>query len=156
MGEAKRRKQILGDQYGVKSNLEKISVPSEISLAYVEDEALERAIITKIRNMSRSHKTMMLMAFIKAKTEDEPGIVIAENTNFMGDASVTVEFRKDIEVLLKSKCNSSSQVSSILQELNNLDYRNYRAVAILVGSKTPIMAINIYTINQIETLLNSI
>ncbi|QFS52914.1 hypothetical protein [Nostoc sphaeroides] len=34
MGEAKRRKQLLGDVYGSRVNLEKCPIPSEISLGY--------------------------------------------------------------------------------------------------------------------------
>ncbi|NJL09873.1 MAG: hypothetical protein HC908_05825 [Calothrix sp. SM1_7_51] len=43
MGEAKRRKQLLGSAYGVSSvTLEKCVVPKEITFAYVDDLQIEK------------------------------------------------------------------------------------------------------------------
>ena len=105
MGEAKRRKQLLGDVYGSRVNLEKCPIPSEISLGYVSDEALATT-KCQLHRMPEDFKSTFFIALTKAKTIVEPGIVFSEALKFSGGVGVEVTFRSDIETFIKSRCNT--------------------------------------------------
>jgi hypothetical protein len=152
MGEAKRRKQLLGDVYGSRVNLEKCPIPSEISLGYVSDEALATT-KAQLHRMPDDFKSTFFIALTKAKTIVEPGIVFSEALKFSGGVGVEVTFRSDIETFVKSRCNTPVLGLRLIQKLKSVDYNTHRVIALLGGSDTPMLPINVYSVHQIETLL---
>jgi hypothetical protein len=156
MGEAKRRKQLLGDAYGSSIlPLEKCTVPKEITFAYVDDLQIQN----NKENLSKlpdDFKSVLFSALVKAQGNSEPGIAFAENLKFSGKDGVEVTFRNDIEIFIKSRCNVRSQAPKLLETLETVDYSTHRIVALLSGSKTPRMDINVYTLSQIDILLEHI
>ncbi|NJL09872.1 MAG: hypothetical protein HC908_05820 [Calothrix sp. SM1_7_51] len=95
----------------------------------------------------------MFSAFVKARESSEPGIAFAENLAFSGRTGVEVTFRNNIEVFVKSRCNVRSQAPTLIEKLESIDYSTHRVVALLSGSKTPRLDINVYTLPQLEMLL---
>lgn len=152
MGEAKRRKQLLGDVYGSRVNLEECPIPSEISFGYASDEALATT-KAQLYRMPEDFKSTFFIALTKAKTIVEPGIVFSEALKFSGGVGVEVTFRSDIETFVKSRCNTPALGLRLIQKLKSVDYNTHRVIALLGGSDTPMLPINVYSIEQIETLL---
>ncbi|MHC5863011.1 hypothetical protein, partial [Nostoc sp.] len=54
---------------------------------------------------------------------------------------------------IKSRCNTPVLGLRLIQKLKNIDYNIHRVIAILAGSDTPMLPINVYSVQQIETLL---
>ncbi|MBW4510850.1 MAG: DUF2839 domain-containing protein [Scytonematopsis contorta HA4267-MV1] len=156
MGEAKRRKQLLGTAYGTSTvQLEKCTVPKEITFAYVDDSQIQN----NKENLSKlpdDFKSVLFNTLVKAQESSEPGIVFAEDLKFSGQDGVEVTFRNDVETFIKSRCNVRSQAPKLMETLETVDYSTHRIVAILSGNKTPRLDINVYTLSQIETLLEHI
>ena len=152
MGEAKRRKKILGDVYSSPVNLEKCPMPAEISFGYVGDKELV-ASKAKLHKMPDDFKTTFFMALSKAMGNEQPGIVFSEALKFSGGVGVQVTFREDIETFVKSRCKVRSQALPLIRKLQDINYNTHRVIALLGGSNTPILAINVYSLQQIETLL---
>ncbi|MBD2303799.1 hypothetical protein [Nostoc sp. FACHB-190] len=152
MGEAKRRKQFLGDVYGSRVNLEKCPIPSEISLGDVSDQALATT-KAQLYSMSKDFKSTFFIALTKAKTIEEPGIVFCEALKFSGGVGVEVTFRPDIETFVKSRCNTPVLSLRLIQKLKSINYTTHRVIAHLAGSDTPMLPMNVYSVHQIETLL---
>jgi hypothetical protein len=156
MGEAKRRKQVLGAAYGTSTvPLEKCTVPKEITFAYVDDWQIQN----NKENLSKlpdDFKSVLFSALLKAQESSEPGIAFAENLKFSGKDGVEVTFRNDVETFIKSRCNVRSQAPKLMETLGTVDYSTHRVVALLSGNKTPRLDINVYTLSQIETLLENI
>lgn len=152
MGEAKRRKQLLDDTYGSQVNLEKCTLPAEISLGYVSDEALSNT-TAQMHRMPNDFQSTFFTSLLKAKSTEQPGIVFAESLKFSGGVGVEITFRDDIETFVKSRSNKSSQGLQLIQKLRSINYKTNRVIALLGGSHTPTLAINVYSLPQIETLL---
>ncbi|MEA5515781.1 hypothetical protein [Nodularia sp. UHCC 0506] len=152
MGEAKRRKQLLGDVYGSPVNLEKCPIPSEISFGSVSDEALAST-KAKLHRMPDDFKSTFSIALTKAKTIEEPGIVFSEDLKFSGGVGVEITFRSDIEAFVKSRCNIPVKGLRLIEKLKSVDYNTHRVIAFLAGSDTPMLPINVYSVHQIDTLL---
>ncbi|AFY30693.1 hypothetical protein [Calothrix sp. PCC 7507] len=152
MGEAKRRKQLLGDAYGSQVTLEKCPIPTKISFGYVSDEALASS-KAKLHKMSDDFKSAFFNALIKAQDTQEPRIVFSEALKFSGRVGVEISLRDDIETFIKSRCNNQLLALRIIQRLLGVDYITYRVIAFLDGSDIPKLAINVYSLEQIATLL---
>lgn len=153
MGESKRRKQLLGDAYGSQLTLEKCPIPAKISFGYVSDEALASN-EAKLHKMSDDFKSAFSNALIKAQDTQQPGIIFSEALKFSGGVGVQISLRDDIETFIKSRCQNQSLALRIIQKLLWVDYKTYRVIAFLDGSDIPKLAINVYSLEQIATLLN--
>ncbi|QLE53757.1 hypothetical protein FD724_38605 (plasmid) [Nostoc sp. C057] len=103
--------------------------------------------------MPEDFKSTFFIALTKAQTIVEPGIVFSEALKFSGGVGVEVTFRSDIETFIKSRCNTPVLGLRLIQKLKNIDYNTHRVIAILAGSDTPMLPINVYSVQQIETLL---
>jgi hypothetical protein len=156
MGEAKRRKQLLGNAYGISTvQLEKCVVPKEITFAYVDDSQIENN-KENLSQLPDDFKSVLFNVLLKAQEHSEPGIAFAEDLKFFGKDGVEVTFRNNVETFIKSRCNVRSQAPKLMETLETVDYSTHRIVALLSGNKTPRLDINVYTLSQIEILLENL
>lgn len=155
MGEAKRRKQQLGSQYGQSVPVEECAMPAEINLGSVDDASLYQA-SKNLAQMPKDFISTLYISILKAIQMSEPGVVFAESLKFSGGTGVEVKFRDDIETFVYSRCNVRHEAHALVNKLKSVDYSTHRVLALLAGSTKPILAINIYTLPQLQTQLEAL
>ena len=156
MGEAKRRKQILGSSYGQPIPLEECTVPSEIHFGFAGDNEVSNSKID-LAKMSEDFKSVLFACVVKAEGISEPGIVYAETLKFSGETGVEVTFRSDFETFVHSRCNvSRHRANGLVTRLKEVDYSTHRVIGLLGGSNKPMLSINVYTLPQLQILIKNL
>ncbi len=154
MGEAKRRKQILGSSYGQAVPVEECIIPSEIHFGFADDNQIAKK-STDLAYMSDDFKYVFFTCILKAQSMSEPGIVYGEALKFSGNSGVEVSFRSDLETFVHSRC-PRQKANGLVTRLKKVDYSTHRTIALLAGSTKPKLAVNVYTLHQLDILLKNL
>jgi hypothetical protein len=152
MGQAKRRKQLLGDVYGQVIPLEQCTVPEQIHFGFVGDYQMSNS-KKDLAKMSSDFKSMLLACVLKAQEISDPGLIFAETIEISGKDEVEIIFRSDFDTFIQSRCNvDRHQGNRVIEKLKQVDYSAHRVIALLDEPKEPLLTISVYTLTQLETL----